>query len=41
MSIAELKDRIPVCPHGTKEDINIDLIRTIDKLEKNTGRGRE
>jgi len=30
-----LKDRIPVCKHGTKENLDVGLLQTLGKLEKN------
>ena len=29
-----MKDRIPVCPHGSREDIDISLIASLEKLER-------
>ena len=32
-----LIDRIPICPHGTKEDINVSLLVTLERLEESLG----
>lgn len=30
----EVEARVPVCKHGTKEDINISILQTLDRLER-------
>jgi len=32
-----MRDRIPVCPHGTREDIDPSLIIALEKLERESG----
>ena len=32
-----MKDRIPVCPHGSSEDIDRDLILALERLERESG----
>lgn len=31
-----MRDRIPVCPHGTKESLNGDLVLALGRLERET-----
>ena len=35
--MTSMKDRIPVCPHGSRENIDRDLIFALEKLERESG----
>ena len=35
--MTSIRDRIPICPHGTREDIDIFLIAALDRLERESG----
>lgn len=35
--MSDLLDRIPICPHGTKADINVSLVATLTRLEESLG----
>ncbi len=36
--MTSMKDRIPLCPHGTKDNISPNLILALERLERELGR---